>query len=72
VAQGNVVGKLLAAGKSPQDVVQELYLRCLVRLPNEKETAALNRVLEEEKDPKGVLEDVFWALMNSREFLFNH
>jgi hypothetical protein len=72
VQQGNVVGKLLEAGKSPQDVVEELYLRCLVRLPNEKEVAALNRVLEEEKDPKGVLEDVFWALINSREFLFNH
>ena len=73
VQQGNVVGKLLAAGKSPQDVVEELYLRCLVRQPTEKEATAMNRLLEEEpKDTKGVLDDLFWALLNSREFLFNH
>ena len=32
----------------------------------------ISGVLAAEKDKKGVLEDVFWSLLNSREFLFNH
>ena len=49
-----------------------MYLRTLTRKPTEKELAALNGVLVNEKDPKPVLEDVFWSLLNSREFVFNH
>ena len=55
-------GQVVAAG---QPVVK------LARL-DEKELAALNGVLVNEKDPKPVLEDVFWSLLNSREFVFNH
>jgi hypothetical protein len=69
VAQVNAVVNI----GTPPLVIQELYIRCLSRQPLEKEMAAFDVILEEEKEnTRQVLEDVFWSLMNSREFLFNH
>ena len=33
---------------------------------------ALTALLAESSDKKQALQDTFWALLNSREFLFNH
>ncbi len=72
IQQGNLVGKMLAEGKTPDDVLGEIYLRCLARLPNEQEKQTLAQELAAAGDPKSALEDVFWAVLNSREFVFNH
>ena len=72
IKQGNVVGKLVDQGLNEVQVVERLYVRCLARMPTEKEMKIISGVLAAEKDKKGVLEDVFWSLLNSREFLFNH
>lgn len=72
LAAGNVVGTLLAEGVTEEGVVENLYIRCLSRKPTDKEKAALTDLLTKETDKKRALEDVFWALLNSREFLFNH
>jgi hypothetical protein len=72
IKQGGVVAKLLEAGKTPQQAVDELYLRCLSRKPTAEETAKLNEQLAGVTEPKAFVEDVFWALLNSREFVFNH
>jgi hypothetical protein len=72
VKDGGVVKRLLEAKKSPPEIVTELYLRCLSRKPTEAEAKAVETQLAAEKNPQAALEDVFWALLNSREFLFNH
>jgi hypothetical protein len=72
IKQGGVVAKLLEAKKTPPQVVDELYLRCLSRKPTDQEAAAINEQLAGVAEPRAVLEDVFWALLNSREFVFNH
>jgi hypothetical protein len=72
IKQGGVVAKLLEAGKTPRQVVDELYLRCLSRKPTDEEARALDTQLAGVSEPRAVLEDVFWALLNSREFVFNH
>ncbi|MCH2130686.1 MAG: DUF1549 and DUF1553 domain-containing protein [Pirellulaceae bacterium] len=69
---GNVVGRLLEGGSSADDVLDELYVRCLCRHPQEDETIRLKTLLAQADDEKIFLEDAFWALLNSREFLFNH
>jgi hypothetical protein len=72
IKQGGVVGKLLEEKKTPQQIVSELYVRCLSRQPTREEAAAIDEQLAGMADPKAALQDVFWALLNSREFVFNH
>src|SRR5947199_6250524 len=72
VQAGGLVGRRLAEKVPPEQIVEELYVRCLSRRPTEKERADLAAILAEQKDAKKALEDVFWALLNTREFMFNH
>lgn len=72
-SQGGVVRKLLQAGKKPEDVIDELYIRCLARKPTEMEkTKLMAFVGEEGRTDEEVLNDLFWAVLNSKEFIFNH
>ena len=69
---GGVVKQLLDAGKPPQEIIRTLYIRCLSREPDAEETAKLLKAVEGDPNRQRALEDVFWALLNSREFVFNH
>jgi hypothetical protein len=69
--QGGLIKKLMAR-KFPEERVTELYIRCFSRKPDKDELAKLVPMLAQNKDQAQALEDVFWALLNSREFLFNH
>ena len=53
-------------------ILEELYIRCLCRKPTEKELTNLVEIISQEENKQQALEDTFWALLNSREFLFNH
>jgi hypothetical protein len=72
IQAGNLVRRRLAEKKAPGAIVEELYVRCLCRKPFKDEEARLNALLAAEPDKAKALEDVFWALLNSREFMFNH
>jgi hypothetical protein len=72
IEQGNVVGKLLKDGKTSAEVADDLYLRCFSRKPTASEWAEVEPRLRADPDAKRALEDLFWALLNSKEFLFNH
>jgi hypothetical protein len=72
IQQGGVVARRLKEKKSPKEIVDELFVRTLCRKPTDGEWAKLEAVLKEQKDQQKGLEDVFWALLNTREFMFNH
>ncbi len=73
MANGGVVKKLLTKhGKETGKAIEELYLRCFARLPTGKEQAKLNSHFGNGKSDEQVLTDIFWALLNSKEFIFNH
>ncbi len=74
IRQGGLVAQLAASKKSPEERITELYLRTFSRKPEKDELAKLTPLLSKAapKDHPQVLEDIFWALLNSREFLFNH
>jgi hypothetical protein len=67
-AADNRLGPLLKAGKSNRAILEDLYLAALCRLPTESEAQALLGRLERGERRAG-LEDVLWALLNSKEFL---
>lgn len=73
IRQGGVVAALIKE-QSPALVIRELYLRCLQRAPTgEEEKDLLAKVdAAPEAERQQVLEDIFWALLNSKEFVFNH
>jgi hypothetical protein len=70
IAQGNIVGKMLQEKKTPAQVIEHLYIRCLSRAPKPDELKNLLAMVNAAKDKKQALDDVFWAIMNSREFMF--
>jgi len=73
IIQGGLVKKWLQAGKTPAEVIDEIYLRCLTRPPTDDERSRLVATLPlEQPSIENGLQDVFWAVLNSREFLFNH
>ena len=74
IVQGGLVKKLLDAGKKAPEVLDELYIRCLGRKPAEEEARKILPQIEvqDKKVLQQNLEDVFWALLNANEFIFNH
>ncbi|MFM1903656.1 MAG: hypothetical protein RLZZ440_1556, partial [Planctomycetota bacterium] len=72
IRQGNVVGRMLEAGAEPAAVIDALFIRCNGREPTAEERAELVATVEAANDKKQSLEDIFWALLNSPEFIFNH
>ena len=70
ISRGSRVARLVAERRSGKDVVDELYLAALSRLPRPEESAELTRLLQAGK-PQPII-DLVWALLNSHEFLFNH
>ena len=72
IAQGKLVPDRLAAGAPPTAIIDELFLRCFGRKPDERERIETLATVLEGPDPRAGLEDVFWALLNSPEFIFNH
>ena len=72
IAQGQLVPTRLKEGKAPAEIITEMYVRCFTRRPTEKELADLTAIVAEQQNPQEALEDIFWSLLNSREFLFNH
>ena len=72
IAAGNLVGRRLEAKKTPEQIIEELYVRCLSRKPSPQESAKLMALVNAETDKRKALDDVFWSLLNSREFMFNH
>ncbi len=70
--QGGLLKKLQEEKLEPLQIVEQLYIRCLTRKPTEEELAALAPLFAEGSDVNLGLEDSYWAILNCREFLFNH
>ncbi len=56
----------------PEDLVPLLYYKTLCRPPTEEELSHWTAELKGATSMAEAAEDLFWALLNSREFAFNH
>lgn len=72
--KGNRIDQLLSEKKSDEQIIDEVYLAALARYPTELEKSQTLKVLTETQDTEKrlLLEDLYWSILSSREFLFNH
>jgi hypothetical protein len=68
----NRVGRLLAKKLSDTEMLEELYLSTLSRLPTENDVQVSLAHVAKATDKRRAWEDVHWALLNTKEFLFRH
>ena len=68
----NRLGKLLAAKASDTERLTDLYYAALARPPFEDEQKVALAHVAKAADKRKAWEDVLWALINTREFLFRH
>jgi hypothetical protein len=68
----NRIGQLLGKKMEETDVLKSLFLVTLSRIPTEDESKAMLGHVASAMDKRKAWEDVHWALINSKEFLFRH
>jgi uncharacterized protein DUF1553 len=73
-AKDNRIDKLLKDKAAPEKIIEEAYLNALARYPTDAEKEAFRKEFKNTKDSelRPLIEDTFWAILSSKEFLFNH
>ncbi|WP_166828351.1 DUF1549 and DUF1553 domain-containing protein [Thalassoroseus pseudoceratinae] len=73
-ANDSRVTQLLNEKKSSDEIVETVYLSALSRLPTVREREQLTSLIEAapEQEKRTAIEDLFWAVLTSKEFLFSH
>lgn len=72
LAAGGMIKKLIDSGKTPEAILDELFIRVLGRFPTHEEKSGLRSLVGDEGKKTGPYEDILWSLINSTEFSFNH
>ena len=72
ITAGNLIAKFLQEKRTPAWIIENIYVRSLTRAPKPDEFQKLVAAVEKNPNKQQALEDVFWAVLNSREFMFNH
>ncbi len=73
-AKENHIGQMLAKNTSIPQIVDDAYISAFSRFPTAKQRGQLVALLEKvpTKDRRSTVEDLYWSLLTSREFLFDH
>jgi len=73
-AAENRIGKQIKDRKSDEQIMDELFVIALSRHPNKRERTELLKALADtpEDERRVALEDMYWGVLSSREFIFNH
>lgn len=71
--KGGFLDRVASSGGKNAGKIDALYLAALARKPSAKEVAAANKLMGDRKgDAIGALQDIWWAVLNSNEFIVNH
>ncbi len=68
-----VLGKIVASANLTQVKVQQLFMAALARHPSKEELTKIKQLsLQAQADEQQFLQDIWWALLNSSEFILDH
>jgi hypothetical protein len=70
--EGNAVEDLLNRELPPSQLVEQVYEATLSRKPSGAEVTRLVAALNLDQANRENIEDLFWAVLTSKEFLFTH
>ena len=71
--KGGFLNKMITGNMKPHSRIDHLYLAALARKPTKQEMAIANQLLSARGgDPAAAMQDVWWAILNSNEFILNH
>lgn len=66
------IKQLATSGKPPEEILDEMFILALSRKPTADESTGLLDLIGNGTKDVEVYEDIFWSLLNSTEFAFNH
>lgn len=72
VGKGGRLDRLIANESTDQEIIEEFYLAAVSRFPTDRERSELQRLIVEQPSRNLGLESLTWALLNAREFVYNH
>jgi hypothetical protein len=73
VNNARLLNEAMQAGKTPEEILEYLYLGALARRPTAEETQRLTAYVRRNPgQPRAGYGDILWAILNSSEFLLNH
>ena len=73
-AKDGRLAKILAKEPQPEELIRDAWMLCLSRPPSSGELEQFKALLHDAsaEEQRQVAEDLYWALLTSREFLFQH
>lgn len=72
-AKDNRLSKQLEANVAPEQLAEELFLSALSRFPTDRERQKMSEILSvaSPEERRQAVEDLYWSVLSSKEFLFN-
>lgn len=70
-SKGSLLNDVLTSKDSPTEKIRKLYLATLARPPSAGEVKSATTIMKN-APPMEAFQDLYWALLNSNEFIFNH
>ena len=72
IEQSPKIRQLLQSRRKPREIIDELYLTILSRLPTTDELKTFRDYAQAGQQGRRPMMDLIWALLNSAEFLYRH
>ena len=72
-SKGSFIDRIASAGRSPGERLRNLFMAGVARYPTKAEIKIAGQLLRARGgDEKEMLQDMWWAILNSNEFIMQH
>ena len=72
LSANGLIKSMVESNEQPEVTIEQLFILTLSRKPTAEETSELKALVGHGVKDVAVYEDIFWSLLNSTEFAFNH